>query len=82
MALKFSKFKRWANMNPLNVNGQKSRMFILLAIVIFIMIGSLDDAAGKEDSFWDNFKRVDKKTFNMSPTELRIRMQELSVLCA
>jgi len=69
-------------MNHINVNGQKSRMFIFFAIVIFIMIGSLDDAAGKEDSFWDNFKRVNKKTFNMSPTELRIRMQELSVLCA
>jgi len=64
------------------VNGQESRMFILLAIVIFIMIGSLDDAAGKEDSFWDKFKKVNKKTFNMSPTELRIRMQELSVICA
>jgi hypothetical protein len=46
------------------------------------MIGSLGDAVAKEDSFWDKFKRVNKKSFNMPPTELRIRMQELSVLCA
>ena len=69
-------------MNHIIVNGQKSRMFIFFAIVIFILIGSLDDAVGKEDSFWDKFKKVNKKTFNMSPTELHIRMQELSVLCA
>jgi len=69
-------------MNHINLNGQGSRKFIFFAIVIFIMIGSLDDAAGKEDPFWDRFKKVNKNTFNMSPTELRIRMQELSVLCA
>ncbi len=49
-------------------------MFILFAIVIFIMIGSLDDAVGKEESFWEKIKKVNKKTFNMSPTELHIRM--------
>lgn len=69
-------------MNHININGQRSRMFIFFATVIFIMIGSLDDVAGKEDSFWDRFKKVNENTFNMSPTELRIRMQELSVLCA
>jgi len=69
-------------MNHINVNGQKSRIFIFFAIVIFISIGSLDDAAGKKESFWDKFKNVNKKTFNMSPTELHIRMQELSLLCA
>ena len=57
-------------------------MFIFFAIVIFILIGSLDDAVGKEESFWEKFKKVNKKTFNMSPTELHIRMQELSVFCA
>lgn len=69
-------------MNHINLDGQRSRMFIFFATVIFIMIGSLDDVAGKEDSFWDRFKNVNENTFNMSPTELRIRMQELSVLCA
>lgn len=69
-------------MNHININGQRSRMFIFFATVIFIMIGSLDDVAGKEDSFWDRFKKVNENTFNMSPTELRIRMQELSVPCA
>ena len=69
-------------MNHINVNGQKSRMFIFFAIVIFFMIGSLEDAAGKEETFWEKFKRVNKKSFNMSPTELRTRMQELSVICA
>ncbi len=69
-------------MNPKNVNGQKRSIFILLAIVFYIMIGSLGDAVGKDDAFLDKLKRATKKDFEMSPSELHIRMQELSLFYA